>query len=101
LSKLNYSRNIGEQVDGDGVDGDEANHMEENVANIIKNDGINRLIHDTFSLMDDNFDDIHDVPLINKAQKSIYEGSMKNLLSSILLLVKSKVLNNLSNTFLT
>jgi hypothetical protein len=57
------------------MDGDEVNPMEENDIDIIENDGINRLIHDTFSPMDDNFDDIHDVPLIDKAQKPLYEGS--------------------------
>ena len=36
--------------------------------NIIENEGINRLIHDMFAFMDDNFDDhVHDVPLIDKA----------------------------------
>jgi hypothetical protein len=100
----NCSRNIGEQDYGDhGVDGDhEVNPMEENDdINIIENDRINRLIHDTFAPMDDNFDDVHDVPLIDKAQKPLYEGSRKNLLSVVLLLVNLKVLNGLSNTYLT
>jgi len=57
-------RNIGEQVDGDH----EVNPMEENDnIDIIDNDGINRLIHDTLGPMDDNFDYVRDVPLIDKA----------------------------------
>jgi hypothetical protein len=71
--------------------------------NIVESDdGKNRLIHDTFAPIDeDNFDDIHDVPLLEKAQQPIYEGSRTHILSSIMLLVNLKVLNGLSNTYLT
>ena len=64
---------------------------------------IQRLIQDTFAPMDeDNQDDSHDVdPLLEKSRQPLYEGSTKNLLSAILLLVNLKVLNGLSNTCLT
>jgi hypothetical protein len=51
--------------------------------------------------MDEKIDDIHDVPLIEKLQQPLYEGSRTNILSIILFLVKLKVLNGFSNTFLT
>lgn len=44
---------------------------------------MNRLIQDTFTPMDDNFDDIHDAPLIDKEQKPLYEGLRTNLLAYI------------------
>jgi hypothetical protein len=68
----------------------------------------NRLIHDTFikimdedTPMDDNVDDVHNVPLIDKAPKPIYEGSKTSIISFILMLVNSEVLNSVSNTCLT
>ena len=52
--------------------------------------------------MDENFDDINDVPLIEKSQQPIYKISKKkNILSTIFLLVNFKVFNGLSNTCLT
>jgi hypothetical protein len=88
-----YGENIGDQV----------SLMEEYDTDnsTIDNDGINRLIQDTFAPMDDNFDDIHDVSLIENAQKPIYKSSRINLLFVILLVVNLKVLNGLSNTCLT
>ena len=50
--------------------------MEENDNNIIDNEGINRLIHDTFVVTNENvveenkYENIQDVPLIDKAKKS-------------------------------
>jgi hypothetical protein len=86
---LNCRKNIVEQVDGDQV-----NTMEENDdTNIIENDRIHRLIQNTLSSMDDNFNDVHDVPLIGKARKHLYQGSRKNSISFILLFVNLKVLN--------
>ena len=65
-------------------------------------DDINRLIQDTFAPLDeDNLHGIHDVPLLKKSQEPLYEGSTKNILSTILLLVNLKVLNGFSNTCFT
>jgi hypothetical protein len=89
----------------DGMDIEEqVNPMEvDDTDNTIElDDGTNRLIDDIFPPIDDeNFDDIHDVPFIEKAQQPIYEGSRTHILSSIMLLVNLKVLNGLSNTCLT
>ena len=35
----------------------------------------------------DGFDDVHDIPLLDKAYKPLYEGSKTNLLSAILLIM--------------
>ena len=75
----------------------------DNVSDTNKEDEIHRLIQYTFSPMyEDNQDDSHDVdPLLEKSRQPLYEGSTKNLRSSILLLVNLKVFNGLSNTCLT
>ena len=44
---------------------------------------------------------IYDEPLLEKTNKRLYEGSRENLLSTTLLLVNLKVMNNLSNTCMT
>ena len=76
--------------------------MEEDDANnAIEDDGINRLIQDTFAPEEDNFDDIHDVPLLEKSQQPLYEVSRRNLIYVIMLLMNLKVLKGLSNTCLT
>ena len=63
---------------------------------------INRFIQDIFAPLDeDNLHDIHNVPLLKKAQEPLYEGSTKNIIFAILLLVNLKVLNGLSNTCFT
>ena len=49
IPKLNYSRNIGEQVVGGAI-----NPKEENGTNMIENTQINRLVDDTFASMDAN-----------------------------------------------
>ena len=36
---------------------------------------------------DDEFDDVHDIPLLDKAYEPLYEGSKTNLLSTILLII--------------
>jgi hypothetical protein len=98
------SRNTIVQAEEDGMDiEDQVNPMEEDdTNNIIEDDGTNRLIQDIFAPIDeDNFDDIHDVPLLEKAQQPLYEGSRTNILSAIMLLVNLKVLNGFSNTCLT
>ena len=69
----------------------EVNTMEENGPNIIENEKNNRLIHDTFVAMDENaptceiYEDIHDVPLIDKVQKPLYKDSKTSLLSALTL----------------
>ena len=46
------------------------------VINTNEEDDINRLIQDTFSPLDeDNLHGIHDVPLLEKSQEPLYEGS--------------------------
>ena len=70
------------------------------------------LIHDSFNVrMDDeddddneninDFDDVHDIPILDKAYKPLYEGSKTNILSSILLIMNLKVMNGLSNISIT
>ena len=73
---------------------------------IIHNDGINRLIKNTFyfysSLMEDSFDGyVNVIPLIDKGEKLLYGGSEKNILSTTFFFVILNVLYNLSKTFLT
>ena len=46
---------------------------------------------------DDEFDDVHDIPLLDKSYEPLYEGSKTNLLSTILLIMNLKVMNGLSN----
>ena len=49
----------------------------------------------------DDFDDVHDIPLLEKAYEPLYEGSKTNLLSAILLIMNLKVMNGLSNISVT
>ena len=74
--------NIEDRVLNDDMDRD-------NITDTNHEDEIHRLIQDTFAPMDDdNQDDSHDLdPLLQKSRQPLYEGSAKNLLSSILLLV--------------
>ena len=51
------------------------------------------MIHDIFIPMDDKFYDVHDVALLHKAHKALYEGIGTNILFFILLLKNLKVLN--------
>ena len=44
----------------------------------------------------DDFDDVHDIPLLEKAYEPLYEVSKTNLLSDILLIMNLKVMNGLS-----
>ena len=97
--------NIGEQVN-DHIEEDDHNN------NIVEDDGTNTLIHDSFNFrMDDDddddagddhesineFDNVRDIPLLEKAYEPLYEGSNTNLLSAILLIMSLKVMNGLSN----
>ena len=80
--------------------------------NTFEDDGTNWLIHDIFGIGvattdnddddDDNYDEddiefVHDIPLHEKANMTIYKGSQSNLLSIVLLLVNLKVMNGSSN----
>ena len=49
----------------------------------------------------DDFDDVHNIPLLDKAYKHLYEGSKTNILSTILLLMNLKVMNGLPNISIT
>ena len=64
--------------------------QDDHTDNVIKDDGTNKLIHDSFNVrMDDDddddddnenideFDDVHDIPLLDKAYEPLYEGSKK------------------------
>jgi hypothetical protein len=64
-----------------------------------EDDGTNQMIQDLFAQPDEDGDS--DEPLLEKANKRLYEGSRENLLSTTLLLVNLKVMNNLSNTCTT
>ena len=91
-------------------------HIEEydHTDNVVEDDGTNTLIHDSFNVrMDDDddddddnengddFDDVHDIPLLDKAHEPIYEGSKTNILSVVLLIMNLKVMNGLSNISIT
>ena len=81
------------------------------ILNVVEDDGINTLIRDSFNVrMDDDDDDdddnheniddidnVHDLPLLEKAYKPLYEGSNTNLLSVILLIMNLNVMNGISN----
>ena len=74
--------------------------------NIVEDDSTNTLVHDTFNVImdeedddheNDYFDDVHDLPLLEKAYEPLYEGSNTNLLSIVLLIMNLKFMNGLSN----
>ena len=76
--------------------------------NVVEDDGTNTLIHDSFNviMVDDDknindFDDVHDIPLLEKAYEPLYEGSKENPLSAIMLIMNFKVMNGLSNISIT
>ena len=71
---------------------------------IVEDDSTNTLIHDTFNVRmedddddheNDDFDDVHDLPLLEKAYKPLYERSNTNILFVILLIMNLKVMNGL------
>ena len=41
------------------------------------------------------FDDVHDLTLLEKAYETLYEGSNTNILSTILLIMNLKVMNGI------
>ena len=49
----------------------------------------------------DDFDGVHDLPLLEKAYAPLYEGSNTNLLFAILLIMNLKVMNVFSNISVT
>ena len=53
--------------------------------------------NDGTSASNNNDEDGLDIPIIEKVHKPIYQGSQINFLSAIVLLVKFKVINSLSN----
>ena len=106
---------ISEQVQeehGDMINGEQVNdpiEEDDHNDNVVEEYGTNTLIHDAFNVrMDDDdheniddFDDVHDIPLLEKAYEHIYEGSKTNILSAILLIMNLKVMNGLPNISIT
>ena len=84
-----------EEHGGANIQGEDNDPMEENT---IEDDGINTLIHDTFSpsVYDHDDDDSLDVPLLEKAYEPLYKEYQATLLSIVLLLLNLKVMNGLS-----
>ena len=113
----NFPWNIAPSISRNDVVQDEKHHDQENEdlmeeddgTNQVndpmeEDDGTNQMIQDLFSQPDDQDGDnvgIYDEPLLEKENKRLYEGSRENLLSTTLLLVNLKVMNNLSNTCMT
>ena len=85
--------------------------QDDHADDVIEDDGTNTLIHDSFKVRmynndvdnenDDEFDDVHDIPLLEKAYAPLYEGSKTNLLFDVLLIMNLKVMNGLSNISIT
>ena len=99
-------RYFGKRIGNDHIEQD--GHID----NVVEDDGTNTLIHDSFNVRMDNddgndneniddFDDVHDIPLLDKGNEPLYEGSKTSLLSDILLLVNLNVMNGFSNTCIT
>jgi hypothetical protein len=68
-----------------------------------EDDGKNQMIQELFPQPDEDGENagIYDEPLLEKANKQLYEGSRENILFATLLLVNLKVMNNFSNTCMT
>ena len=105
VPKEHGAMNNGEQVN-DPIEEDDHTDI------IVEDDGTHTLIHDSFNVrMDDDddgdhenideFDDVHDLPLLEKAYEPLYEVSNTNILSVILLIMNLKVMNGLSNISVT
>jgi hypothetical protein len=115
--------NTKEQAELNRVDNDDHVIPMENddINNTVDDDGTNRLIQDIYNAPmdddvnleednlqydnDDNDEDnddeyILDKPILQNSTKSLYEGT-KKVLSAVMLLVKLKVSNGLSNTCMT
>jgi hypothetical protein len=95
-----------EEHGGVNIQGEDNDPMEDDdhvLENTIEDDGINTLIHDTFSpsVSDHDDDDSLDVPLLEKVYEPLYKDSQTTLLSTVLLLLNLKVMNGLSNIAMT
>ena len=91
-----------EEHGGANIQGEDNDPMEDDdhaPENTIEDDGINTLIHDTFSpsVSDDDDDDSLDVPLLEKAYEPLHKDSQTTLLYDVLLLLNLKVMSGLSN----
>ena len=92
-----------EEHGGANIQGEDNDPMEDDdqyaSENTIEDDGINTLIHDTFSpsVSDQDDDDSLDVPLLEKAYEPLYKDSQTTLFSTVFLLLNLKVMNGLSN----
>jgi hypothetical protein len=113
----NFPQNIAPSISGnDVVQAKEHHHDQSNEDLMEEYDGTNKvndpmeeddwknkMIQDLYSHPDEDGENvgIYDEPLLEKANKRLYEGSRANLLSATLLLVNLKVMNNFSNTCMT
>ena len=79
---MNNEEQVNDHIEGD-----------DNIHNIVEYGSKNTLIHDTFNVrMDDDdhhhenneFDGVHDSPLLEKAYEPLYEGSNTNIFYPIL-----------------
>ena len=66
--------------------------------NTLIQDAFNVIIYDDDDPKNDDFDDVHDLPLLEKAYKPLYEGSNAVVIYAILLIHSLKVMNGISNT---
>ena len=99
------SKQVADQDQGASMfNGEQVN---DHTDNIVEDDGTNTLIHDSFNVRmdydndDDDFDDVHNIPLLDKAHEPLYEGSKTNLLSVVLLIMNLKVMDDISNISIT
>ena len=91
------------------INGEQINdHVEEDdhTNNVVEDYGTHTLIHDSFNVKMDNdddddheniydFDDVHNIPLLEKEYKPLYEGSKTNMLYAILLIMNLKFMNGI------
>ena len=107
------SKQVSEDHGAFMFNGEQVNdHIEEDdhTDNLVEDDGKNTLIHDTINVrMDGNdddhekndFDDVHDLPLLEKEYEPLYDGSNIHILSAILLIMNLKVMNGISKISIT
>ena len=111
ISKEHGGVNI-EEHGGVSIEAEDHDPMEDDdhaLEKTFEDDGMNALIIDTFGTGatsaanddddydEDDIDTVHDIPLLEKVNMTLYEGSQSTLLSALLLLVNLKVMNGLSN----
>ena len=79
---------------------------DDHIDNVVEDYGTNTLIHDSFNVIMNDYDDddheniddfdyVHDLLLLEKAYRPLYEGSNTNILSIILLIMNLKVMNGI------